>query len=267
MPAPRCCICGTVRNCGKYLDKIFVNMEIISRLFSNYAIIIYADASNDNTIAKLKQYQQKNPRLTLIINTEALLKYRTHRIAKGRNKCLEIIRTKYPNYEYFIMMDCDDRCSGRVDSNVLAKYLHSITNCDAISFNHPCGYYDCWALSIRPFVLSCHHFKDNEQWTRYIKTLLRLTPKNRLVNCLSAFNGFSLYRTAKFISGTYSGKFDVSYIPRNLIKENIKVSGLPKRGAQTEQDCEHRKFHMQAVFKNNARIRISPHCLFTNCTS
>lgn len=267
MSRHRCCICGTVRNCGKYLDNIFANIKIISKSFSDYTIILYVDASSDNTIAKLQHYQAINPRLTLIINTEPLLKYRTHRIAKGRNKCLEVIRQNYKDYEYFIMMDCDDRCSGKVNPNVLEKYLHKITNWDALSFNHPCGYYDCWALSIRPFVLSCHHFKDHGQWTRYIQTLLRMTPKNRLVNCLSAFNGFSLYRTAKFISGTYDGKFNFSYIPRKLIHENIRVSGLPKRGVQTEQDCEHRKFHMQAVFKHNARIRISPDYLFMNCSS
>ena len=161
MPAPRCCICGTVRNCGKYLDKIFVNMEIISRLFSNYAIIIYADASNDNTIAKLKQYQQKNPRLTLIINTEALLKYRTHRIAKGRNKCLDIIRTKYPDYEYFIMMDCDDVCSNPIKTEVLSEYLNR-SDWDSLSFNRKGDsstdsghYYDIWALQYEPFYWDC----------------------------------------------------------------------------------------------------------------
>jgi hypothetical protein len=28
-------------------------------------------------------------------------------------------------------------------------------------------------------------------------------------------------------------------------------------------DCEHRKFHLEAIKKNNARIRISPLFLFT----
>ena len=106
----KCCICGTVRNCGKYLDKIFKNMERIGTLFADYAIILYYDESNDNTLQKLKEYQQKNSKLILHINTEPLLDYRTHRIAKGRNKCLDIMKENYNDYEYFIMMDCDDRC-------------------------------------------------------------------------------------------------------------------------------------------------------------
>ncbi len=36
-----CCICGPVKNCGPFLDKIFENMEKIGSLFDDYQIIIY----------------------------------------------------------------------------------------------------------------------------------------------------------------------------------------------------------------------------------
>ena len=39
----KCCICGTVRNCGKYLDNIFSIMEQIETLFEDYKIILYYD--------------------------------------------------------------------------------------------------------------------------------------------------------------------------------------------------------------------------------
>ena len=107
----RCCICGTVRNCGKYLDKIFSNMEIIGSIFDNYKIILYYDISDDNTLEKIKNYQRINSNLILYENKNKLLPYRTHRIALGRNKCLNIIREQFSDYEYFIMMDCDDRCA------------------------------------------------------------------------------------------------------------------------------------------------------------
>jgi len=45
----KCCICGTVRDCGMYLDNIFGIMEKIATLFEDYRIILYYDKSNDNT--------------------------------------------------------------------------------------------------------------------------------------------------------------------------------------------------------------------------
>ena len=53
----KCCICGTVRNCGPYLDKIFNNMELVGSLFKDYRIILYYDKSNDNTLQKIKEYK------------------------------------------------------------------------------------------------------------------------------------------------------------------------------------------------------------------
>ena len=35
-----CCICGTVKNCGKYLEKVLENMETIGAIFSSFKIII-----------------------------------------------------------------------------------------------------------------------------------------------------------------------------------------------------------------------------------
>ena len=51
-----CCICGPVKNCGKYLDKVLNNIEKIGALFDEYDIIIYYDKSCDNTLDKLKKY-------------------------------------------------------------------------------------------------------------------------------------------------------------------------------------------------------------------
>lgn len=256
----KCCICGTVRNCGQYLDKIFGNMAKISSLFEDYTVILYYDNSTDNTLQKLREYQQKNPKITLHVNTEPMLQYRTHRIAKGRNKCLEIMRQKYDDYEYFIMMDCDDRCAYNIKLNLLKNYLLR-NDWDSLSFNHPAGYYDGWALSKRPFVLSCHHFNDIGMGMRFIEKIIKNTPRHALIECLSAFNGFAIYRKNKFDNCCYDGTFRLDYIPKVLINENIFIAGNINM-SQNKEDCEHRFFHMTAVIKNNARIRISPLCLF-----
>lgn len=255
-----CCICGTVRNCEIYLDKIFRNMELIGALFQDYVIILYYDHSDDNTLQKLKDYQNKNKKLKLFVNNTPLLPYRTHRLAMGRNFCIDYIKRNYSDYPFFIMMDCDDRCA--LDMNLKHLKIHLYNNTwDALSFQHPCGYYDTWALSKRPFVISCHHFKDAGHGQRLITKIINKTPKNKLIPCFSAFNGFCIYRTQIFLDCHYDGRFRLDYIPKELISENIRYAGSINL-SQTKEDCEHRSFHFEAVLKNNARIRISPLCLF-----
>ena len=257
----KCCICGTVRNCGKYLPKIFTIMEQIVTLFEDYVIILYYDNSSDNTLTQLQAYQIKNHKFILYINEDKLLDYRTHRIALGRNKCLQIMREQYNDYDNFIMMDCDDRCSYNINLPLLKSYLQR-NDWDSLSFNHPAGYYDTWALSKRPYVLSCHHFSNTALWKNLINKYIEKTPKNQLIKCLSAFNGFAIYRKDKFKNCYYDGQFRLDYIPNTLINENILSAGKINF-KQNKEDCEHRFFHITAVLKNNARIRIAPVCLFT----
>jgi len=255
----KCCICGTVRNCAPYLDKIFENMELIGSLFKDYVIILYYDKSDDNTLDKIKNYKKKNPKLNFYVNSSPLLKYRTHRLALGRNTIINIIKEKYKDFPYFIMMDCDDRCARNININNLKQFLCR-DDWDALSFNHPEGYYDSWALSKRPFLLSCHHFKNNSQGVNLITDIIKKTSHDKLIKCCSAFNGFAIYRTEKFLNCYYDGKFRIDYFPKKIIEENIKFSG--KIMHEIKEDCEHRHFHAQACFENNAKIRISPLCLF-----
>ena len=46
--------------------------------------------------------------------------------------------------------------------------------------------------------------------------------------------------------------------------ENFRALGplKNKNKKNRNEDCEHRHFHFQAIKKNNAKIRIAPHCLF-----
>jgi hypothetical protein len=53
----------------------------------------------------------------------------------------------------------------------------------------------------------------------------------------------------------------MDYIAKNMLVKHAKVAG----GFDLEnknEDCEHRHFHFQAVIQKNAKIRISPECLF-----
>ena len=254
----KCCICGAIKNCAPYLDKIFKNMEKIGSLFEDYIIILYYDHSNDGTLQKIKQYQQINEKLKFYVNIVEISPYRTHRIANARNGCLQMIREKYSNYEMFIMMDCDDVCSVDIKLHVLKKYLYT-NDWDSLSFNKT-DYYDIWALSIKPYMLSFTCYCNNEQkvinkMKKYIVNLLSNMPKNCLLKCASAFNGFAIYRTNVFLNCNYYGYPRFDFI---LKKYNINYNA----NYNIVEDCEHRAFHLEAINKNNARIRISPEILF-----
>ena len=204
MGETHCCICGTVKNCGKYLEKVLENIEKIGALFSGFKIIISYDVSSDNSLEILQKYQELHPLLMILhVNTDPTHEYRVYNIAKARNTCLDIIRQQFINYEYFIMMDCDDVCSDIRDLEPLKYYLDINTKeWDSISFNKD-PYYDLWALSKYPYSFSCMHFKDWQAWGPFIENIISKTPPKTLISCLSAFNGFAIYKTNKFINWSY----------------------------------------------------------------
>jgi glycosyltransferase involved in cell wall biosynthesis len=268
----KCCICAPVRNVGGHLNAIFSNIEQIATLFEDYRIIFYYDQSTDNTLQMLKDYQETNSKFVFYVNKEPTSKYRTHRIANARNGCLQMMKNNFSSYEMFIMMDCDDVCTSPVNLDIIRKYLYK-NSWDALSFNKPC-YYDTWALSIKPYMFSFLHYNNHcsirHNMQTYIENILKQTPPNTLVRCASAFNGFAIYRTGKFIDCVYDGRPRLDLIPTSFLLLNAKVNNSniimnQQEGeiASINEDCEHRAFHLQAIQKNNARIRICPEILFS----
>lgn len=257
----KCCICGTVKNCGPFLNKVFKNMETIGNIFNDYRIIIAYDKSNDNSLNILKKYQETNNKFILHIEDKLPTPYRTHNIARARNKCLDIIRQNFNDYEYFIMIDCDDVCSKPVNLQHLLYYLTSNTEWDSLSFNKK-PYYDTWALSKIPYVFSNMHFQNPEYYGKFIEQIIQNTPKGTLIPCISAFNGFAIYRTNKFINYYYDPKPRLDLIPKHLIEKNIQLCGpMYLKGKAGLVDCEHRSFHLMAI-NAGARIRIAPEIIF-----
>jgi hypothetical protein len=267
-----CCICGPVKNCGPYLDKVLENIEKISGLFKDYKLFIFYDSSNDDTLDKLKNYQKKNNKLTLVVNKKTTSKFRTHNIAYARNRCLQYIRKNENKFPYFIMMDFDDVNCKNVNTDILPKYFMR-DDWDALSFNTSPKYYDIWGLSINPYCFSYNHFEQNKYNNyhviqEYVTKKLQELPEGELLKCISSFNGFSIYRTNKFINSYYDGKFRLDIMPLKCIKKhaivarsNIVLHNYGNVNGKFE-DCEHRSFHSFAISKVNAKIRISPEVLF-----
>jgi hypothetical protein len=268
-----CCICGPVKNCGKYIQKVFENIESIGSLFDDYKIVIYYDKSSDHTLEILKKYQLKNPKLIFYVNANPTSKFRTHNIAMARNCCLKYVKENKETYPYFIMMDFDDVNCKNIN-------IHPLKNClkredwDGLSFNTNPHYYDIWALSIWPFCFSYNHFNNNYQYHSKIRDyvmmkLANLEP-NQLLPCISSFNGLSIYRTNKFLNTYYDGRvrsdlFSKEFILTHALAQRTKGGIIYKDYGHIKgkyEDCEHRAFHQQARINSGAKIMISPEILF-----
>ena len=262
-----CCICGVVKDAAQYLECVLSNMEQIGGIFDEYVIILCYDVSKDNTLKILMDYANKNSRFRLIINTTQVQSdCRRHKIANARNHCLKHIRQNFSGYKYFSMMDCNDVCASPINLDVLKNNMKR-TDWDGLSFNSSRPYYDLWSLSLKHLVYSCWHFSQPNTLQIYedaIQHLFRTCPTGELIRVHSAFNGFAIYRTHKFIDSYYDGQSRLDLIPPFLMKENKRVCGemTPYYYGGPDQDSEHRSFHMQAIFQNYAIVAISPEILF-----
>jgi hypothetical protein len=273
-----CCICGPVKNCEPYLPKVLENMEKIGTLFNDYKILIYYDKSNDNTLDILKEYQKTNAKMLFYVNKQPSSSFRTHNLAIARNFCLNFVRQNREKFPFFIMMDCDDVNCKEINIDNLKKYLYCNT-WDGLSFNTTPKYYDIWALSIYPFCFSYNHFEDNVKYYSIMqdfidKLLKKAKTENKLLECISSFNGFSIYRTNMFLNTKYDGRVRLDIIPKinlrahkNVTKSNLVFKQYLKEDGTINvdgkfEDCEHRAFHIQARQNSGARIMISPDVLF-----
>jgi hypothetical protein len=274
-----CCICGPVKNCASYLPKVLDNMEKIGSLFDDYKIVIYYDESKDNSLDILKEYQKRNPKMLFYVNKNLTSPFRTHNIAVARNFCLNYVKENKEKYPFFIMMDCDDVNCKEVNIDILEKYLYR-NDWDGLSFNTDPKYYDIWGVSIYPFCFSYNHFEKNVQYYYIIQNfvdalLKKAKQENKLLECISSFNGFSLYRTSKFLNTYYDGRVRIDLVPKAnmdahknvtksklVFKQYFKPDGSVNVDGKYE-DCEHRAFHIQARQNSGARIMISPDIIFS----
>jgi hypothetical protein len=267
-------ICGTVRNCGPFLDRVFINIRKLTTILDDFHIIMSYDNSEDNTLVKLKEKQEEYgiQKMDIITHEEPWSHIRVERLSNARNRILHrirAIRSEDPSWKYFIMLDCDDVCAHNMNEKVIVPYLSKEReqDWDSLSFNRH-AYYDMWALSYDPYIFSCWHFQNPQKvifdMKRLLKHQLSKLKPGELFSCYSAFDGFAIYRLDKFLDCEYRWIIDLSQFPNEIMERNIKIVGSPPFIRVPNEDCEHRSFHFQAIYKNGAKIMISPESIFSN---
>jgi len=259
---PLCFIGLCVYNNEEGLPRVLLNICKLCKLFQ-ITVVVFYDESTDRSLEILESDEFKCLRINIIKNTHPKHPERTYRIAFARNVILEVIKRHGPGSDYFIMMDTNEyACVGDIDVGVIEETI-ARKDWDAISFDRAAGYYDIWALSVAPFVYSFMHFEGNvnvcAMMKSYIERLIvdyKQRYPSKLIPVQSAFNGFAIYRTSKFLNCSYISDIIDDVFPEGSIEAEEALIGAMTRPAKII-DCEHRHFHLEAIKKNDARIRIS----------
>ena len=261
-------LCFCVKNCEKYLPSIFSNIERLKTLDINVFSIFVYDNCSDNSEKLLQRYKKTFMNTVLVRKISNNSPYRTVRIAKARNACLDIIYNVLNDIKYHIMIDCDDVSTPKWNIEVINNYLtnYDNDNWDCISFNRPI-YYDIWALLYGDIK---HHCLGFGLYNRTVINSMQQTITNALKNCetnsievISAFNGFCIYKTNKFKGLYYTGlyaTFKALVSDEERAKTRNHLLKFNNINTYCRNDsiecCEHLSYHMMAQ-KRGCKIKVS----------
>ena len=285
-----CCLC--VRDCEKYLNDIFKNLDALSLHFLNFYVVFVYDNCSDNSIVLLDEYKNNSKfKVYVIYNQNNYSNCRPVRIANSRNICLDTIETIKTEFnkiiDFHMCIDADDVNAFTWDIDIIKGYISNAdidindsnydntydNDWDILTFNRD-NYYDIWALLYDDFKHQCYGFNNCdltvsnliiEHMKNDISNKLKNMEDNKLYDCYSSFNGFCIYRTNKLKNIRYDGTYD-SY--KNLFNDEEKQKTVNKIKTELPQIdnlkttprgdcCEHLYYNITAHRKNNARIRIS----------
>lgn len=266
-----CFILGCARNCAQHIPAVFDNIRQLATLFSKVHVAIAYDHSTDNTLEMLQSEQSSGAfPMDILINDQPLSTVRTQRICNARNRLLDHMETLHnSSWEYFIMIDLDDVCAMPVQLDPIRKWLGRHDQWDALSFNKP-EYYDIWALSYSPYVVSCWNWGDQDTCVNVVHFMmsdfhdrLEAMGADDLYPVNSAFNGCAIYKYSKFSDCRYDWHtLDIADLPRPDLIHSITHFQLFPMYRPCYDDCEHREFHRRAIAKHDARIRVTKDIVF-----
>jgi len=277
-------VCFCIYNNEVGLTYCLKNLEAIRHIFHRMVINVVYDISEDDSYQILMDFNKKNKNkpmiekipVNIVINTPKK-NSKNQNIVRCRNMLLDMMRKSYSHYDYFIMMDTNEySCIGHINVQLMYNIMHpeenqsenDISNYDAITFDREAGYYDWWALSFDPFIYSFNHInnssKVNVQMSKMFTHILhdyRIHFPDEVIPVYSAFNGFAIYKTKKFLNCSYSSDIEMDLFPKHVIHKLIYIT-KSSIYSHFKDDCEHRKFHLEAIRKNNAKIGVSTKYMF-----
>ena len=270
------CVIGLcVYNNERGLPSVLSNIVKISqsKLFDKITVVAFYDASADKSYSILESFKNQHSKSgpgfshelieTVIISnhkkeirmsfgnaSRVIDKSRTMRIANARNEILNYMRFAHKRGQvnkYFIMMDSNEyACVGQINIDTLRSAIQRSDEWDSISFDREAGYYDYWALSFDPHIYSFYHVQNKDETLQdmvasFATKLNTSRDSQDLIPVYSAFNGFAIYKTNMFLNCSYSSLIHIQLFPKQLLPRKLLN--------HFKNDCEHRKFHLEAIKK------------------
>ena len=254
---------GCARNVGAHLERSLTLIEEMRQLFSPESVIyLIENDSTDDTAKKLDMFEKTHSNVFVykLNGLEHKMPKRTVRLAFCRNFIINIIHTKYANFDYFINIDIDNIL--RSDTITGLKQCFKINReWDALFANAAPVYYDIWALRSEEIGITYDcwdkihhdlqkgipHFISKIQHVKTYQTNINVG--NDLIEVQSAFGGFGIYKIAATKGCRYIGEID--------------ECEFNEPTACNAECCEHVRFHKDMISKNNAKLYIAPFLLVT----
>jgi len=222
------------RDVERHLSVFRWNIENIASLFGEYHIFIGESDSTDKTLIYLRQWSEKNGRVTIkkYGNLSHNIARRSARIAYCRNDLLDQARRtdlfRLHKHTFYMVADAD--INTRLNrSNFLSNFDYLIDEWGAMTASQYSGYYDIWALRNDVVNYDCwqivHNFLVilvtlNRAVEIYISVHQNPIPSSHsLIPVNSAFGGAAIYQIKYLNECRYSGyeSFEIcEHVPFNL---------------------------------------------------
>jgi len=223
MSESRAVICGLARGiAGHWRATGEARFNHLASLFKDHAFIVYENDSEDETVDYLESWQMKDPE-RISLTTEKLDRerlggmgqQRVVRMAEYRNKCLDKVREKFLDYDYYILIDMDltggfsyDGVANTIGSEFLWSGV-AANGKNSRRGNHV--YWDTFAHRDLGHGMGTHGGRMKGYHGKYA-TSGRGDP---WVKVNSAFGGMAIYKIGDVINSTYTGEAS-EHVPFHL---------------------------------------------------
>jgi len=226
-------VLGISRDNRWQLQRVIKYIEITAKQFADYKVIIFENDSTDGTKFMLKMWSKLNNKVEIITQDFNLQKRPSLKfLADIRNKYLNQIEGKYPDYDLLMMLDMDMYRGW--DIRGIYDTFSQFSNWQAVCANGldmqtGTRMYDAFSFRSDEYP---HEPEEKDYWTNIVPNMQKVYPVNTpLIPVKSCFNGLAFYKR-KYISGC---RYD-----------------------SINEDCEHIAFHQCIRDKNGGEMYLNP---------
>ena len=243
MKNSRVVICGCIRD-GASSVKMMASWAVrLGDFFRDYRIIFFESDSMDNTSEIVEDLSSRNPKIIALTERADNPRRSDHSVdrmkvmAYCRNKYLDLVKEKFADYDYMIVVDWDLR-KWKIDG-IANSIGHD--DWDMIGGNGKIDgkYYDLFPLRIKSFddktyrPIDLGHAISYECEDLLSYKIPRLNPGHDLFPVKSCFCGLGIYKIGSIGHSRYGS-----------------------------EDCEHVSFHKKIHENSHVRFFVNPSMVF-----